>query len=221
MGKSSSTTTSTTKLTKAIRPTAKLALGAVRDEFPAAIQAAKDIDLTDPEVLAAIRDEYLKTVSGGYTDSPYVEAQAERASGLAQRGIQGMLRNYGGGAYANAVLDARQRAALDVYGRERGLQFAALGMGPEQYELATAPQRDVYRRRVADPTRLSAGFGAAVGANPLAQESRTKQKTKRPFDWGGFFASLATTALGAVAPGAGGAPSGNQAGAPYPVPGRA
>lgn len=187
-----------TFLTEPIRGYAAGAASMAGDQFPGALAASKGIDTSDPVVARAARDQWLKTVLGGYTDTAYVDEEAGRAADIAQRGIQGMMKSYGGGAYAKSILDTRAKAALDVRGRERGYQHDALGLAPSIHDVATRPQQDLYRRFVTDPVEISGRYGQSLTQNPLSREELTYGKTKKPkkkFDWGGFAASAASSYL--------------------------
>lgn len=207
MGSKRSSSTTTTKLSKLYRPFARRAAELSESEYTDALAAAKELEVDDPELAAAVRDQYMRTIGGEYASGPYIDERAGRAADIAQRGLGGASRRYGSGAYANAIASARTNAADAIYGQERAYQVGALSLAPTAYEVSTAPQRDLYRRRVADPTRLATQYTGTVAGNPLAGESRSKTKTKQPFDWGGFMGNIATQWLspGGLAGGAGGA----------------
>lgn len=185
---------------------AQIGSGAFRSALDASRGSYADLDFAD-----RARAEYLRTMEGAYTRSPYIDAEAGRAADVAQRGIAGQMRRFGGGAYAAAILDARRRGAESVYARERGIQANSLGLAPALYDVANAGRADAYRALVADPARLATGYAAALRANPLTEEGRSRTKDKRRgggggggFDWGGFLASAGNDLLNYYGGGGGG-----------------
>lgn len=164
--------------------------------------------------------EWQRIASGYYLDpaqNPYFERWAGAAAAPIRSRFTGSGRS-GGGLALQAELDARTGMASQMYGRERALQQQALGMAPTMEALQYAPagrlemvgrqqEADEMARRQEEmrqfqwPWMLSQMYGEQLRASPLTGESVARSKTVQDFDWGGFLASLATSAVGGFAGG--------------------